>query len=123
MGRSKIQFKIGHFWKNGGYSSSEINALNEPYNINIILRQNPQNAILKTMRNHIRLKGDSRAYSHFMREEYQHCLENIVDAPGPMITMPDDDTFQLNKHFPLPIPSIISSAATIATIVPFLKSS
>ena len=123
MGRSKIQFKIGHFWKNGVYSSSEINALNEPYNINIILRQNPQNAILKTMRNHIILKGYSVAYSHFMRKEYQHCLEKIVDAPGPMITMSDADTVEVNKHFPLPIPSIISSAATIATIVPFLKSS
>ena len=97
------------------------NELNEPYNNTIIPRQNYNNAILNTRRKHARLKGDSGASSHFTREEDQHCLENVVNATGPMITMPDAGTLQANKHGTLPLPSILSSAATIATIVPGLK--
>ena len=40
-----------------------------------------------------------------------------------MITIPDSGTLQENKHVSLPLPSTLSPAATITTIVPGLKSS
>ena len=70
------------------------NELNEPYNATIVPRQNSQNEILNTRRDLVRLKGDGGASSHFMIEEYQHCLDNIVNATGPMITMPYTGTLQ-----------------------------
>ena len=57
-----------------------------------------------------------------MREEYQHCLEKIVNAPEPVIIIPYAGTPQEIKHGSLPLPSILSPAATTATIVPGLKS-
>ena len=65
------------------------NELNEPYNTTIIPRQNSQNEILNTRRDHVRLKGDSGASSYFTREEYQHCLDKLVNAAGPMSTILD----------------------------------
>ena len=57
-----------------------------------------------------------------MGEEYQHCLDNIVNAPGPAIITPEAGTLQASKHGSLPLPTILSPVATIATIVPGLKS-
>ena len=58
-----------------------------------------------------------------MREEDQPCLDNIVNAPVPMIIMIDEGTLQEIKHGSLPLPSTLSPAATTATIVPGLNSS
>ena len=74
MGGSTRRFKIGHYLNSGGYSSSMSNELNELYNTTIITRQNSQNAILNTKRNHVRLKGYSGASIYLTREEDQHCL-------------------------------------------------
>ena len=56
-----------------------------------------------------------------MIKEDKQCLENNVNVPGPMITMPDSGTFQAKTHGFLPLPSILSSAATTATIITGLK--
>ena len=71
----------------------------------------------------IRLKGDSGESIHLVIEEYQHCFDNIYNATGPMIIITDAVTLQANKHGSIPIPSTLSPAETIATIVPGLKSS
>ena len=87
------------------------------------MRKNNQNEILNIRKTIVRLKGDSGISRHFMREEYQHCLEKIVDATGPMIIIPDTVTLQASKHGSLPLPSILSLSETIAKIVQGLKSS
>ena len=71
----------------------------------------------------VRLKRDRGVYIHFTREKYQNCLENIVNATGPMISMLDNGTLQSNTHGSIQLLSKIPPAATVATIVPGLKSS
>ena len=68
------------------------NELNEPYNNMVIQRKDTQNKILHTRITLFRLKGYSGASSHFMREEDQQCLENIINATVPMIVIPDSGT-------------------------------
>ena len=82
-----------------------------------------QNGILNIKITIIRLKGDSGASGHFMREGYHNCLENIFNAPGPMLIMPNSGTLQERKRGSLTQPSILSPVATITTIVAGLKSS
>ena len=67
--------------------------------------------------------GYSGASIHFMREEDQHCLKNIVNETGPMIIMTDMGKLQASKHGSLPLPSILPPIETISTIVQVLKSS
>ena len=56
-----------------------------------------------------------------MMEEYQHRFDNIVIASGHIITMTDAGILQANKNCSIPLLSILSSAATISTIVPGLN--
>ena len=48
-------------------------------------------------------------------------MDNIFNATGPMIIMLDYGTLQTNNNSFLPLPSTLSPAATIATIVPGLN--
>ena len=57
-----------------------------------------------------------------MREEYQYCLDNIVNTTVPMIIMPDAGILQANNRGYLPLPSTLSPAEAINTIVTGLKS-
>ena len=91
--------------------------INETYITDVILRKNTQNEILNIRRTVVRLKGDSGESSHFIREEYQHCLDNIVNTTGHIITMPEYGTLQANKHGSLPLTSTLSPEATIFTIL------
>ena len=50
-------------------------------------------------------------------------MDNIVNAPGPMIIIPDTGKLQARKHISLPILRIFSPAATINTIIPGFNSS
>ena len=50
-------------------------------------------------------------------------MDNIVNAIGPMISMSDDGILQANTYGSIKLLSKIPPAATIATIVPGLKSS
>ena len=72
--------------------------------------------------NHVILKVYSGESNHLIREEYQQCLGKIVNTTWSMITMPDTGTLQENKHGYLPLPIILSPAASISKIVPGLKS-
>ena len=84
---------------------------------------NIQNEILNIRRTIVRLQGDSGESSHLMREYYQHCLGKIVNTAVNIIIIPETGTLQANKHGSQPLPSKLSPAETIATIVPGLKSS
>ena len=50
-------------------------------------------------------------------------MNNIINAPGPMIIMLYTGTLQTSNHGSLPLPSILSPTETIDTIVPELHSS
>ena len=60
----------------------------------LLSREKTQNEKLNIRRTIVRLKLDSRASIHFTRGEDQHCLDNIVNKTGHMISIPESFKLQ-----------------------------
>ena len=68
-------------------------------------------------------KGDSGASSHYWRDKDRTCLTNIISAPGPTVTLPNNTKIKSSEKGKLPLHSNFSSKATTTAILPGLQSS
>ena len=67
-------------------------------------------------------KGDSGATSHYWRERDKSCLQQIENAPGPTVTLPNNSTITSTSRGKLPLHDSLSLQATTTLILPNLQS-
>ena len=69
------------------------------------------------------VKGDSGATSHYWRKQDKDCLEQVENAPGPTVTLPNNETITSTARGRLPLHGSLSSKATTTSILLNLQSS
>ena len=67
-------------------------------------------------------KGDSAASHHYWKSEDQQILDNVTNAIGPSVQLPNNKSLQSTQQGEIPLSHALSTTGKHAMILPGLKS-